>query len=382
MRTSSQKRVAIIHDWMNGFRGGEQVLDALVEIYPDAEIFTLFYTPGTLNERIESRPIHASLLNKIPGARFFYRHLLPLFPWAIERFDLSGFDLVISSSHCVAKGVIPAPGALHVCYCHTPMRYAWDRYQDYFGKSKLEPLISLFMHYLRTWDVVSSHRVDHFIANSEYIRSRIARCYRRDSQVVYPPLETARFSPTRGDRGDYYLIVSAFAPYKRIDLAIQACEKLKRKLFVVGTGQDERQLKALAGDNTVFLGRLPHSELNDLLAGAKALLFPGEEDFGIAPLEAMAAGTPVIAYGKGGALETIIPHVTGLLFDEQTVESLESAILECETRKFLPEACVKQAQRFSRDRFQREIRETIEHLLTASTTADTPQPSLSPSPAS
>jgi len=374
------KKVAIVHDWMNGFRGGEQVLDALVEVFPDAEIFTLFYTPGALNRRIESRPIHVSFLNKIPGARRYYRYFLPFFPLAIERFDLSAFDLVISSSHCVAKGVIPAPGALHICYCHTPMRYAWDRYRDYFGKSKLEPLISIFMHYLRMWDVVSSQRVDHFITNSNYIRSRIDRFYRREATVIYPPLETSRFRPTAGDRGNYYLVVSAFAPYKRIDLAIRTCEKLNRKLFIIGTGQDEKSLKALAGDHTVFLGRLPHEELNDLLAGAKALLFPGEEDFGIAPVEAMAAGTPVIAYGKGGCLETVIPNATGLFFTEQSVESLENAILEFEGKKFSREACVAQAQRFGRERFQREVLQTIERLMT-SAAADTPPPSLSPSPA-
>jgi glycosyltransferase involved in cell wall biosynthesis len=357
------KKVAIIHDWMNGFRGGEQVLDALVEIFPQAEIFTLFYTPGTLNARIENRPIHVSFLNKLPGAKRFYRYYLPLFPMAIERFDLSQFDLVISSSHCVAKGVIPHPKALHLCYCHTPMRYSWDRYQDYFGHSKVEPLLFPFIHYLRIWDVSASHRVDHFIANSNWVRRRIERFYRRDADVIYPPLSLDKFSVAAGDKGDYYLIVAAFAPYKRIDIAIEACEKLDRRLLIVGAGQDEKKLRGLAKGRTEFLGKVAHEDLKDLLGGARAFLHPGEEDFGIAPLEAMAAGTPVIAFGSGGALETVVPNETGIFFREQTVESLSEAILNFEKENFSKEACRRQAERFSRERFLNEFREMTERQL-------------------
>lgn len=346
-------RVAVIHDWLNGMRGGEHVLDAILEIFPEAELFTLFYTPGKLNARIENRPIHSSFLNRIPFAAKFYRFFLPLFPLAIENFDLSRFDLVISSSHCVAKGVIPRPDALHICYSHTPMRYIWDQTQNYFKSSILRFFLAPVLHYLRVWDSSSNNRVDHFLANSRWVQARIKKYYGRDSFLLHPFLNSDLFSAGHGEKGNYYLVVSAFAPYKRIDLAIQACERLGRKLVVIGSGQDEKKLLTIAGPHTTFLGRASLETLQEMYAGAKALIFPGQEDFGIVPLESMASGTPVIAYGQGGATDTVVPEKTGLFFQEQTVESLCEAILEFESIKVdWKELCLLQANQFTKKTFQ------------------------------
>lgn len=361
-------RVAIIHDWLNSFRGGERVLEAICELFPNAEIFTLFYRPGKVGSVISKHKIHTSFLNRLPKNHRYYRYLLPLFPAAIERFDLTDFDLVISSSHCVAKGVLVPPRSLHICYCYTPMRYAWDRYADYFGGGLKELLIFPFIHYLRMWDVTSSARVDRFIADSRWAGKRIEKYYRRDSQVVYPFVDLEAFKPSSDDkREDYYLAASAFAPYKRLDLAIEACNKLDRPLYIVGTGQDEARLKSLAGKQTRFLGRITDDEFRRVFSKARALLFPGEEDFGITPLEAMACGTPVIAFGRGGATETVVDGETGLFFDEQTVDSLCGAISEFERRAkdFDPRRCRARAELFRRDEFQRQFRGVVTELWNA-----------------
>jgi glycosyltransferase involved in cell wall biosynthesis len=353
----SDLRVAIIHDWLVTSRGGERVLEALCEIFPQSEIFTLFHKPGSTTERIESRPIHASFLNRLPKVEKYYRNLLPLLPYTIEQTQLEGFDLILSSSHCVAKGVIPPPGTLHISYLHTTMRYAWDQAYQYFGGGLKEFLVSPFLHYLRMWDVTSSARVDHFIANSRFVSQRIEKYYRRPSDVVNPFVDLERFKPAHGEKGDYYLLVSAFAPYKRVDLAIEACEKLGKRLLIVGGGQQEKTLKRMGGKWTQFLGNLPDDFLPDLFAGAKALLFPGVEDFGITPLEAMASGTPVIALGAGGALETIEEGKTGLFFYEQTAEALIQAIqtFEKQPNTFTAAACRERAEFFSKSRFQKQI---------------------------
>jgi glycosyltransferase involved in cell wall biosynthesis len=354
-------KVAVIHDWLNGMRGGEHVLDAILEIFPQAEIFTLFYSPGKLNQRIESRPIHASFLNRLPRVEKYYRLLLPLLPMAIESFDLNQFDLVISSSHCVAKGVIPRPNALHVCYSNTPMRYIWDQTHNYFKSTILHFFITPFLHYLRMWDNSSSNRVDHFLANSVWVKNRIMRYYRRNASVIYPFFNPGRFSPTPGKKEDFYLVVSAFAPYKRIELAIQTCEQLGRKLIIIGSGQQERFLRALAGPNTSFLGKAPNETLKEMYSKAKALICPGQEDFGITPLEAMASGTPVIAFNQGGVTETVVENETGLFFNEQTVESLSQAILTFEESKTdWTEACVKRAHCFARDLFLKKFETFVE----------------------
>lgn len=363
MATIQPHRVALVHDWLLSYRGGEKVLEAFCELYPHAEIFTLFHKPGSVGRTIESHPIHTSPLNRLPGSSKHYRYLLPFFPMAAERFDLSGFDLVISTSHCVAKGVVVGPGALHVCYCLTPMRYAWDRSADYF--SRLSGPVSPLLHYLRLWDAASSNRVDHFVAISEWVRERVIKYYRRDADVIPAFVDLEAYRPDPGAiEGDYYLAAGAFAPYKRVDLALEACARLDRSLYVVGTGQDDRRLRRLAGKKTKFLGRVSDEQLRRLYTGARALLFPGEEDFGITPLESMACGKPVIAYGAGGATETVLDGVTGLWFTPQTVDGLCDALLEFERdrKRFTPEACRKQAERFGKDSFKRSFVRVVNGL--------------------
>lgn len=360
----SSLRVAVIHDWLNGMRGGERVLEAMLELFPAADLFTLFYTPGVLSPIIENRKIQASVLNSTSFIRRRYRYLLPLFPFLIERFSLENYDLILSSSHCVAKGVKPPQGTLHVCYCHTPMRYVWDKYPDYFH-GFTEPFISPIAKWLRHWDVKSSSRVNHFIANSEFVRHRIRSYYKRESTVIHPFVDLERFRPQSLGGGDYYLIVSAFAPYKRIDLAIEACRRLDRKLVVVGSGQMERRLRSQYGGKVEFIGNVPHSELPQLYSGARALLFPGEEDFGITPLESMACGTPVIAYGSGGILDSVIPGKTGITFPEQTADSVVEAIktFESGSHSITPLTARKQAEQFSREKFQKKFLSTIKEWM-------------------
>ena len=358
-------KVALVHDWLTGYRGGEKVLAALCELFPKAPIYTLFYRKGSVGETIESHPIHASGLNRLLGVNHYYRYLLPLLPSAIERFDLTDFDLVISSSHCVAKGVLVRPTALHVCYCHTPMRYAWDRYSDYFPPSLKEKVAYPFIHYLRLWDVTSSHRVDRFLTNAEWVSARIEKFYRRKATVIHPFVDVDKFKPIAGDLGEYYLVVSAFAPYKRLDLAIEACSQLGRKLFIVGSGQDEAKLRRLAGPKVSFLGKLGEDDVALLYAGARALLFPGEEDFGIAPLESMSCGRPVIAFGRGGVLETVVPSVTGLFFGDRSADSLCRSILDFENNpgRFTVQACRERAMAFSRQTFVRRFEVVLETIL-------------------
>jgi len=360
MRTkeANPRRVAIIHDWLVTYRGGEKVLEAIAELYPRAEIFTLFHAPGKVGEKIESHRIHASFLNR-SWLRKYYRHTLPLMPYAIESFDLSDFDLVISSSHCVAKGIIPAPDALHICYCHTPMRYAWDRRFDYFPKGLAGAIYAFFLHGTRKWEVTTSSRVDHFIANSTWVARRIEKYYRRSSVVINPFVDPIP-PMTAADRGDYYLIVSGFAPYKRIDLAIRACEELGRPLKIVGEGQEEAALRRIAGPQTTFVGRVGGEDLRRIYQGCRALLFPGEEDFGIVPLEAMASGKPVIALGRGGVTDSVIDGKTGVFFSESTVPALKEAILRFESKRFHPEDCRQRAELFSKERFQRQFKAAVD----------------------
>ena len=362
-------RVALVHDWLTGMRGGERCLEVFCELFPDATLFTLIHVPGSVSERIEHMRIRASALNRLPGVSERYRMLLPLFPRSIERFDLSGYDLILSSSHCVAKGVRVPPGALNISYIFTPMRYVWDLYDDYFGSGQAGPLrrgaMALLRRRLQRWDVAVAVRVHHFVAISRYIADRVKRHYGREASVIYPPVDTARFRLGEG-KGEFYLIVSAFAPYKRLDLAIQACNTLRRPLKIVGTGQDERKLRALAGPTVEFLGPRSDAEIADLYPRCRALLFPGVEDFGITPLEAMASGRPVIAYGQGGALETILPldpaaprtaGPTGVFFNEQSVEAVAAAIerFEANGDRFEPTALREHALGFNRQVFKDRI---------------------------
>lgn len=303
-------KVALVHDWLTGMRGGERCLEALCEIFPEAPIFTLFHIKGSVSKTIERHPIFPSYLNGIPYARSRYRYFLPLFPSAIRRMDLQAYELVVSSSHCVAKGVSVSPQACHISYIHTPMRYVWDQYEAYFGPGRTSTIqqtaVSMFRRRLQQWDVDSNENIHTFIANSHHVADRIQRHYRRTAQVVYPPVDWQAFQASSENEG-FFLMVTAFAPYKKVDVAIKAANELEVTLKIIGDGQDEKRLKHMAGPTVEFLGWQPDHHVRKWYGRCLAVLFPGEEDFGIVPLEAMAAGKPVIAYGKGGVLETVIP---------------------------------------------------------------------------
>ncbi len=369
-------RVVLVHDWLTGMRGGEKVLEAFCRLFPQAPLFTLLHLPGSVSRLIEDRPITTSFIQKMPLAASRYRYYLPLFPRAVESLRLPPCDLVLSSSHCVAKGVRPPAGALHVSYLHTPMRYVWDMYEAYFGKGRgglAGRVMPLVRPYLQRWDVASSSRVDRFLANSAHVAGRIRRHYRRKARVIHPPVEVQRFSPSP-EVEDYYLVVSALVPYKRVELAVRACRRLKRRLLVVGKGPELERLRGLGGGGVEFLGWQPDQALPGLYARARALLFPGEEDFGITPVESMAAGRPVVAYGKGGALETVVPlddpqgrHPTGVFFAEQSVESLCAAMeeLEANLERFQPLQLARHAAGFSGERFLARMREFLVEFLAA-----------------
>jgi glycosyltransferase involved in cell wall biosynthesis len=361
-------RVALVHDWLTGMRGGEKVLEVMCDMYPEAPIYTLVHRPGSVSARIESHRIVTSFLQRAPFGKSHYQRYLPLFPCAIESFDLRGFELVLSTSHAVAKGVVIHPGTVHVCYCHTPMRYVWHAYEQYFGGGRYRFPISWLMPsaatWLRTWDVATANRVDRFIANSHNVAGRIRRYYGRDASVAHPWVDTEAFTPDPiVAREDSLLVISALVPYKRIDLAVDAARQLGRPLLVIGTGVDRKRLQRRGGPETQFLGWLPHSELRDRLRRARALLFPGEEDFGIVPLEAMACGTPVVAYGAGGALETVVEGKTGVFFREQSVDALCDAIERLDQLDLAPEDGRARALEFTREIFRVRIAEEISTAL-------------------
>jgi glycosyltransferase involved in cell wall biosynthesis len=359
-------RVAIVHDWLTGLRGGEKVLELLLELFPDATLATLLHVPGSTSTRIESRPIVTSFLQKMTWVESHYRWYLPLFPRAIESLDLSGFDLVISSSHCAAKGAIARAGAPHLCYCHTPMRYVWDRFEDYFGRGwKSSLLYAPAARRLRRWDRSSAARVDAFIANSRYVATRIRDYYGREvSAVIPPPVDTEFYTPGPEAAGDpYYLVVSALVPYKRIELAIEAFRDRPERLLIAGAGPSRSRLEAKAPPNVRFLGFLPDEELRRLYRGSRAAILPGVEDFGIVPLEAMACGAPVVAYGEGGVLDTVKDGETGVLFSEATPDSLSRAIDRVSALRFNKESLRNWALGFSRDRFLTRMREFIDSFL-------------------
>jgi glycosyltransferase involved in cell wall biosynthesis len=365
-------RVALVHDWLTGMRGGERVLEALLDLFPTAEIFTLVHVPGSVSDRIESRPIHVSPFNAVPLSARFYRHALPLLPALVERFDLSGYDLVVSSSHCVAKGAIAPSGVPHVCYCHTPMRYVWDQYDAYFGPGRASAPVRMAMRTaaprLRAWDRASARRVTSFVANSRYVRSRIESCWGRPASVVHPPVAVERFRPA-SERDDFYLVLSALVPYKRVDVAIDAFNRLGRKLVVVGDGPERARLRARAGPGIEFRGRLSDAEVAECLGRCRALVHAGVEDFGIALVEAHAAGAPVIALAEGGATEIVIDDPsdpagsTGVLFHGQNAAALARAVESFERRRFDTARLVDRAARFSTDRFLADVRHVIEPLF-------------------
>lgn len=361
----SSLKVALVHDWLTSMRGGEKVLEELCTMFPEADLFTLLHNPGSVSPVIENRRIFTSFINRLPFKTTHYRHYLPLFPTAIELFNFKGYDLIISTSHCVAKGVRTPPDALHISYLHTPMRYVWDMYEEYFGEDKIgwwqRRIIPFFANYLRMWDVASANRVDHFIANSRHVAKRIRKNYRRDATVIYPPVDTELFQAS--DRpGEYYLIVSAMVPYKRLDLAIRVFNELGKPLFVIGNGPEKNRLQKLAGENIRFIDWQPAEQLASYYSGCKALIFPGEEDFGIVPVEAQSCGKPVIAYQRGGALETVIGFdgenegkCTGVFFKEQTAAALVQALEQFEKLHWDARFIHQHAQQFSRERFVKEL---------------------------
>jgi glycosyltransferase involved in cell wall biosynthesis len=347
--------VALVHDWLTGQRGGEKVLEIFTEIFPDAPIYTLFHFPGSQSEKIEQKAIHTSFLQKMPFLKRKYRSYLIFYPLAVELFDLQDYDFVISSSHCVAKGAIPSPESLHICYVHSPVRYAWNQYFAYFSPEKLglfsRLLIPPVIHRLRQWDVASTSRVDHFVANSKTVAKRIFRYYRREAEVIHPPVDTEFFQP-HSKQGEYFLVVSALVPYKRIDLALEVFNRSGWKLKIAGDGPNYRELKKRAKSNVEFLGFLSPPDLLHVYQGAKALLMPGEEDFGINSLEAQACGIPVVAYGRGGATETVLPGETGLFFSELSAESLQGALDKFQTIAFNKANIRDNAMKFSREVFR------------------------------
>jgi len=363
-------RVALVHDWLTGMRGGEKVLDALCEICPEADLFTLLHVRGSVSARIEQRRIHTSFVQRLPHAARAYRWYLPLFPAAIEQFDLDGYDLVISSSHCVAKSAIRRGGARHISYCHSPMRYAWDQFEAYFGPARAGAFASRWVYRpllarLARWDAATAHRVDRFVANSRYVAGRIRRYYNRQATIVYPPADTAFFQPGRTPPGSHFLIVSALVPYKRIDLAIDACARVGARLRIVGDGPERPALERRSGPHVEFVGPAAGDRLREEYRCAAAVLLPGEEDFGIVPVEAQACGRPVVALGRGGALDTVVDGETGVFASEPTVDALAAALERFGRTTFDPARIRRQAERFSRERHVQEMTRVIEETLAA-----------------
>lgn len=354
-------RVAIVHDWLTIPGGSEQVVLELLELLPHAELFTTVYDPAPWPPAITGRPVHASFLNRIPGATRHYPKLLPLMNSAFERFDFSGFDLVVSSSHACAKNVITAPATRHVCYCHTPMRYAWDpgfMAGEDIGRAT-RAVLPLLLGRLRRQDLLGAARPDTIVANSGHVARRIAKHWRRESTVVHPPVNVDRFLQVPREERDYYLVFGRVVPYKRVDLALAACARLGRRVLVAGDGRALDAARAAAGPQAELLGRVRDEDVPRLLSGARALLFCGEEDFGIVPVEAQAAGVPVIAYGVGGAQESVLDGETGVLFPDQEVDAVIDAILRFEALDLDPQAARENAARFSPERFRNEMAEVI-----------------------
>jgi glycosyltransferase involved in cell wall biosynthesis len=351
-------------------RGGEKVLEALCEIYPDADIFTLVHRRGSVSPAIERHRIRTSLVQYLPLATTRYPRYLPLFPIAIEQLGLDRYDLVISSSHCVAKSAVVPGRALHLSYCHSPMRYAWDQFDAYFGPARVGRLASRWFYRpmlsrLARWDAATSGRVHRFLANSSHVAARIRRYYNRQATIVYPPVDTVFYHPADVAPESHFLIVSALVPYKRIDLAISACEQIGARLRIAGDGPDRGRLSRRAGAGVTFLGWLSDEEIRDEYRRAAAVIMPGEEDFGLVPLEAQACGCPVVALARGGAIETVEDGETGVLFDESSMASLTAALGRVRAIPFDRSRLRRQAGQFSRDRHIQRMRAVIDETLAA-----------------
>jgi glycosyltransferase involved in cell wall biosynthesis len=362
----SAPRVAIVHYWLVSMRGGEKVLEALCELFPEADIFTHVYNAEAMSPALRKHRVFTTFINGLPFARKHYQKYLPLMPTALETLDLSAYDVVISSESGPAKGVIVRPDALHICYCHSPMRYIWDQYATYRASAGFLTRLAMpwIANSLRQWDVTSAARVDHFVANSKAVARRIRKYWRRDADVIAPPVDVSRFDAFT-PREDFYLHVGELVPYKRADLAVRACSMLDRRLIVIGDGPEMKNLKRMAGPTVEFVGRLPDELLAEHYARCRALLFPAEEDFGIVPVEAMASGAPVIAFGRGGSEDTIVDGHTGVVFHEQTVASMLSAIIEFEmdASRFSAENIAAHAAKFERAVFKERFAQTVRTLL-------------------
>ena len=376
-------KVALVHDWLTGMRGGEKCLEVFCELYPDADLYTLLHVPGSVSSCIESMRIHTSFLQKLPGVHTHYRYALPLMPWAIGTFHLKSYDLVLSSSHCVAKGVRVGKGTRHICYCFTPMRYLWDQFETYFSHSTVQATAMRFLRpFLKNWDTRSNRGVHQFIAISRHIQKKIKENYGRESTVLVPPVDTGYYSPTGDARQDFFLVAGALSPYKRVDLAIDAFNKLGYPLKIIGSGPEEAKLRRQAGPHIKFLGWVSDQQLRSYYARCRALIYPGEEDFGIIPLEAQAMGCPIIALGRGGALETVVPDSrtwkpqtgipedktnmpTGVFFYRQDKDSLCEAVeyfLSIQSQ-FQSREIRSHVLPFDREQFKYRIRMFIQEFM-------------------
>ncbi len=360
-------KVALVHDYLNQMGGAERVVMAFHEIFPDAPVYTSIYDPQRVDPVFQTMDIRTSFMQKLPLVTKHHQPYLPLYPFAMENLDLRGYDLVLSSSSAFGKGVITRPETLHICYCHTPMRWCWN-YDEYVEREHLgkvaRSVLPLMITGLRIWDQTSAMRVDHFIANSPVVAERIRKYYRREAAYIPPPVDVSRFSfDPHVVPDDYFLILSRLVPYKRIDLAIQACNQLQLPLVIIGGGRDLDRLKQMAGPTIRFAGRLSDEEVIHYITHCRAFLFPGEEDFGITPLEAQACGRPVIAYGAGGALASIIDGITGVFFQEQTVESLAAVLAAFDERLFDPNVIRSHALEFDMPLFRRRILQFVEAKL-------------------
>ena len=367
-------RVALAHDWLTGMRGGEKVLEALCEIYPDADIFTLLHIRGSVAASIERHRIRTSFVQRLPASATRYRWYLPLFPVAVEQFDLDGYDLVISSSHCAVKAVVPRGAARHISYSHSPMRYAWDQFEAYFGPVRVGATASRWIYRpllarLARWDAATAHRVHRFISNSKHVAGRIRRYYNRQATTVYPPVDTAFYQPDGTAPGSHFLIVSALVPYKRIEIAIDACARAGAPLRIVGDGparpELERRAAAHPGGDVEFLGWQTPEQIRHEYSQTAAVLMPGEEDFGIVPVEAQACGRPVVALARGGALETVTDGETGVLVDESTPEAFAAALDRLARTSFDTDRLRGHALRFSRERHIAHMKALIDETLAA-----------------
>jgi len=357
----SYPRVALVHDRLNVMAGSEKVLKALHELFPDAPIFTAVSDPKLIDKYFPGARVNVSFLQKFPFVTKHHQKFLPLFMMAFEQFDLSAFDLIISSSHCAAKSVITKPNACHICYCHSPMRYAWDLYNEYSRhQGRLtRTLWGAMANYVRVWDYSSAARVDYFVANSSYIARRIRKCYGRDSAVIHPPVAIEKFHRSHAV-DDYYLIVSRFASYKGVDLAIEAFNRIQRRLVLIGAGEQESYLRRIAGPTIEFKGRLSDKEMAEHMSRSKGLIHAAEEDFGINMVESLASGRPVIAYGVGGSKDIIEPGVNGVLFGELSVDSLIDAVRKCDSANWDTDDIRQSSLKFSTERFKEEISSLIE----------------------